>query len=348
MDGLTFPLDREILVQRAYEASLKPGDVVLDVGAHLGRHTFPLARCIGPTGWVHAFEPVPGLRQAIEYALLTRHLDLSPRVQVYDCALGRESGDEEFVVVLDNLGYSGLKTRIYPGPVRLSRINVAVRTMDELFLELPGLAFIKIDAEGGELDILRGGSRCLTRFRPVIAFEFGTLSSASYQQTPWDMLDFLADHEYQVLRIDGQLMTPDEFARSAVDQDWCDYIAIPGENRAMLDRVQRTLISTHFDRPRLHGSLASARSLSQTIGQQPPFECFSRWIRPLARWAAGVVLALGRVLVNPQRRTLAAMLTAMDTMSQGLCAVETELLQTRKRVRELEAMIRENVTQSLD
>lgn len=41
----------------AYKRLIRPGDVVLDIGANIGVHTLPLANCAGPHGHVYAFEP---------------------------------------------------------------------------------------------------------------------------------------------------------------------------------------------------------------------------------------------------------------------------------------------------
>jgi hypothetical protein len=46
------------------QSFLRPGDVVLDVGAHLGSHTIAFAHMVGPGGAVHAFEPQAGAWRA--------------------------------------------------------------------------------------------------------------------------------------------------------------------------------------------------------------------------------------------------------------------------------------------
>src|SRR6516165_8333277 len=70
-DGVMHPLpiDYERLLQEAYEAFLSPGDIVVDVGAHLGRHTVPLSRCVSPGGQVFAVEPLPACRERLQQTL---------------------------------------------------------------------------------------------------------------------------------------------------------------------------------------------------------------------------------------------------------------------------------------
>lgn len=48
----------EQAVRRVYSAILSQGDIVFDIGAHLGKHTLPMAELVGPTGRVLAFEPI--------------------------------------------------------------------------------------------------------------------------------------------------------------------------------------------------------------------------------------------------------------------------------------------------
>src|SRR5262249_61803714 len=151
MDGsLRVPPDYEVLVQCVYQALLRPGDVAFDVGAHLGRHAFPMARCVGPTGRVLAFEPLPGC-----LAALRRGQD--DRVEIHDCALGASAGEAELVVAVDLPSYSGLRERIYDQPTRLERLPVRVRTLDEMTTGLSSLRLGKSDVDGGAKDDVRGG-----------------------------------------------------------------------------------------------------------------------------------------------------------------------------------------------
>lgn len=51
--------DYERMLERFYCQVLQNGDIAVDVGAHIGRHTFPMASSIGTRGLVYAFEPLP-------------------------------------------------------------------------------------------------------------------------------------------------------------------------------------------------------------------------------------------------------------------------------------------------
>jgi len=231
-------VDYEARVQAIYESLLRPGDVAVDVGAHMGRHLIPMARCVAPTGRILAFEPLPMCRESLAVAFDREWADLWPVVTIHGCALGDRSGQTEFVVAREAIGYSGLKEREYDVATTLERIPIEIRRLDEFALDLASLAYIKIDAEGGELHILHGAAEILARFRPVVTFEFGARSIGEYGITVQGMADFWIEREYRIFDILGRpLATRDAFAESATVQSVWDYVALPGEAASLAERV---------------------------------------------------------------------------------------------------------------
>jgi FkbM family methyltransferase len=230
----------EDIIERVYRAILRPGCRVIDIGASVGRHTLGLADCVYPDGLVIAFEPLPSCRANLEklfreqesHRLLRRQVVLSP------IALAAQPATAEFVHAVDVPGWSGLKERIYDGPTRTERIKVKVETIDRMLADLKRCDFIKIDAEGGEYDALRGGEQLLTRCRPVVAFEFGANSCTAYGLTTNDMAQFWARLRYRIVDANGNLLSESEFAQSAIDQRVWDYFAIPGERRNLITIIQ--------------------------------------------------------------------------------------------------------------
>ncbi len=219
------PPDYEAVVQRVYEAVLDRGDLALDVGAHLGRHTFPMAASVGPAGRVLAFEPLDDCRRQLLAELRADSAGSAQRTAVYGWALGRERGHAEFVVALDFPAYSGLRERVYDAPTRIQKRHVRLETIDRMFVPFSRgwiwsrrrrLRFIKIDAEGGEYHILLGAKRTICRNRPVIAFEFGANSIGEYGFEPRELSRYLASVGYSVVDILGRDVSDENvFASSA-------------------------------------------------------------------------------------------------------------------------------------
>lgn len=242
-------MDYEAQVQKVYETLLKPGDAAIDVGAHMGRHLIPMARCVAPTGRILAFEPLPACREALAVEFDKTWAELRPVVAIHGCALGDRSGRTEFVVAREAPAYSGLKERKYDVATTLERIPIDVRCLDEFALDLPSLAYIKIDAEGGELHILRGAAKTLELFRPAVTFEFGASAIGEYGITVLDMADFWFEREYRIFDILARpLVTREAFAESATTQSVWDYVALPDEARVLAERVLPELRSARYAR----------------------------------------------------------------------------------------------------
>lgn len=140
------------------------GGVAVEVGANLGTHTLVLARSVGPSGWVVAYEP-----QRIVFQALCANLALNSLTQVdaRQSAVGAEPGQ----VLIPDIDYhrpgnfGGVEVSAFASghPVRKVRLD------DDL--DLARLDLIKIDVEGMELDVLRGADRLLRRFQPVLYLE---------------------------------------------------------------------------------------------------------------------------------------------------------------------------------
>lgn len=155
----------------------------IDVGAFQGgmlRHLFRLA----PSGRHIAFEPVPENARRLELAF--------PRAQVHACALGDVQGNATFYEALTHPALSGLQRRAKDLPNEPVReIQVPVDTLDRRVPSDLSIAFVKVDVEGGELGVFRGGIETLRRSRPVVVFECG-LGGADYFGTkPQEIFDLI-------------------------------------------------------------------------------------------------------------------------------------------------------------
>lgn len=141
------------------DAILSEGDVVVDIGANHGAYALPMARRVGPTGKVRAFEPAHDTARRLRASAGLNGLEW---LVVEQKALGEHPG----TVTLSH-GSSPELHQIGSGPGE----QVEVRRLDDYALELGGLSFVKLDAEGFEEPILRGGRALLTTEQPVVMFE---------------------------------------------------------------------------------------------------------------------------------------------------------------------------------
>ncbi len=135
------------------------GGVCLDVGANVGNHALAFAPHFHR---VLAFEPHP--RTA---ALLRANAMLAANVEVLELALSDHDGRALLAAPAGNAGMAKLQ-----GEGASSGTPVALRRLDGLAqLTAQRVAMIKIDVEGHEAAVLRGGAELLRRDRPVVVFE---------------------------------------------------------------------------------------------------------------------------------------------------------------------------------
>lgn len=178
---------------------VKPQMITLDIGANIGYFTMLMAHLVGSQGRVHAFEPNPDVLRKLEGNIALNSALRDGRITVHGVALGMEEGEAEFFC--PNPGYEGaggLK-RTLRAPVA-KVIRVPVQTIDG-FISARGIQkvdFIKMDIEGGELDVLRGGDRLLAELRPTILFEAFELNTAPYGYRVFEILSFLEQRGYLV------------------------------------------------------------------------------------------------------------------------------------------------------
>jgi len=140
-------------VQRFLERNVTPGDVVYDVGAHIGFFSVCAAR-LGAV--VYAFEPVPE-----NAARLRENVSLNDlEIHVVEAAVWGEDGSVELVP-----GDSDFESRAAPGT------GVPSVSLDSFAEREPEPALIKVDVEGAETEVLRGARRILAQARPVLVCE---------------------------------------------------------------------------------------------------------------------------------------------------------------------------------
>jgi FkbM family methyltransferase len=221
-------MDYEAKVQQVYEAILRPGMGGIDVGAHVGRHSLEMVRCVAPGGYVMMFEPLPDQFAALQ-SCIQADLTLSKHAEVHPFALSDVSGQTEFCVAVDAPGYSGIRERRYDVPTRVKRITVPLARLDDVAGHMKRVDYIKIDTEGAEWNVLKGAPRTLDRHRPVVTFEFGENSYSAFNVDPAEVFQFFALKSFTVLDILGRQLDQEAFCSSSIRQNVWDYIAVPNE-----------------------------------------------------------------------------------------------------------------------
>jgi len=144
---------------------IRPGNHMVDIGANYGVYTLSAAKLVGPEGSVTAFEPsretAAWLRRSIE-------ANGFGNIHVVEAAVSDRAGHGS-MLTSEN---SELNRLAEPGEGSVGE-SVALTTLDDALRELtwPRIDFVKIDAEGHEMNVIQGGRRFFETRSPLVMLE---------------------------------------------------------------------------------------------------------------------------------------------------------------------------------
>jgi FkbM family methyltransferase len=176
---------------------VRPGDSVIDVGANLGWYTLTLAQALGPNGRVFAFEPRSDIFAQLERSV--KDNGFTDRCTLYRIALGAEGGKRDLAwsPMEMNPGHSFILPEGGSPAPGLTRESVSFAPLDSIGIERR-IRLIKLDVEGAEPDVLRGGRGLIARDRPIIVCEvFPKWLRRSGSTDTYSMLHLLDDLDYR-------------------------------------------------------------------------------------------------------------------------------------------------------
>jgi FkbM family methyltransferase len=209
---------------------LRDGDVAIDIGAHTGDTTVPMALACGPAGLVVAVEPNPHVFRVLEEN--ARHNLNRAHILPLNVAATETDGEFEFHYWDASFGNGGYLSRLrnqrhgHRYPLRVT----GRRLEEELRQRIPGrlssLRLIKTDAEGYDAAVLRSMRRLIDETGPVLVSEVHGKLDASERIELWEQV---ARPGYRVHRyVGGNNPVGEELGRGDLRR-WphFDVVAIP-------------------------------------------------------------------------------------------------------------------------
>ncbi len=201
---------------------IQSGMTVIDVGANAGVYTFSAAKRVGSTGLVLAIEP---FSQCVGYLNETCRINQLDWVKV--CAGAASDRNGKAKLSLSSASELNELISEEEGQTRdaSSFEEVECFTLDSL-IEKYGVSrvdFLKIDAEGHELQVLKGCDRLLTEFAPIILYE----NIAGSQGSNLPVADYLRSIGYQLFRYQPYLQKLIPVDVNADIQGSLNIIALP-------------------------------------------------------------------------------------------------------------------------
>ncbi len=165
---------------------LKQDSNTVDIGCHKGE-ILQILIDLSPSGKHVAFEPLPDFFNFLKNKF-------GKVAKIYPYALSDQNGVTTFQHVRNAPAFSGIKKRQYlvDNP-EIEELEVQMKTLDDVLDPDVKIDFVKIDVEGGELAVLKGGKQILSKYQPYIVFECGLGASDYYGTSGKEIYNFLSN-----------------------------------------------------------------------------------------------------------------------------------------------------------
>ena len=173
-------------------------DTILDIGAHVGLYTVIFAKKSKIASMVYAFEPSKS-----NYTFLNKTIDLNdaPNVVSYNIALSNNTGQQDFYVNKD-IGFNA--NSLVKDSLSLNQKStktiIETISLDDFFEnnKISRVQLIKIDVEGAEEQVLKGGILSLRKFQPVIILALHPNSISKNGDSLLSIWNIIVDLGYEV------------------------------------------------------------------------------------------------------------------------------------------------------
>ena len=190
-------------LREIFRAVLPSEGVALDIGANIGWHTLLMARLVGARGRVLAAEANSSVREQL---LANLNLNRFSQVEVIPFAISDSEGTVEFYGPAADDADSGNGYMVPDSAATKPRsgiIRLETRRVDAIVAaaQLERLDLIKIDVEGFEWPVLRGGEETIAKFRPQIVFEYNAEYASRGGGSPAVVFEFFQRYRYRLFTI---------------------------------------------------------------------------------------------------------------------------------------------------
>ena len=211
---------------------LKPGDVVLDIGANVGSVSISLLKAQQDVGKIYAFEPLPDT-----FIKMKHNLELNGNPEkIHPVNVGMSNKAGTFVFYLPGAAEAAsMQPNMddyymwesvdghYTGVKKMDKVECKVTTLDEYVAEnnIGRVNFIKIDVEGNEKNVLTGGINVLKKYHPVVYCEMLRKHAARFGYHPNEIIEYMKSLGYSCYTLHvGELIPFAEMTEDTVETNF--------------------------------------------------------------------------------------------------------------------------------
>lgn len=196
LDYLWELYEKETVV--VFKKTIKPGMVVVDIGAHIGYFTRMFSKLVGTTGIVYAYEADPE-----NFSFLQKNTKHLSNVKIFPLAITDTQGTIDFYHYPDKAGCHSILSNV-PLDFRKEKISVPCEDLDSLITKqkIDRVDYIKMDIEGGETAALRGMKKLLENPLPItLVIEFAPAWIHAAGNSPLTFLQNLTARGFKIFAI---------------------------------------------------------------------------------------------------------------------------------------------------
>ena len=184
---------------------LSPGDVAIDIGAHTGDSTIPMALAVGKSGVVLALEPNPYV-----FPVLKKNCELNrDKMTIFPLPFAATPEDSVYEFEYSDAGFcnGGLHENVsrwkhgLAFKLKVTGKNLAAYLAREFPHLLPRIRYIKVDAEGYDLTVLSTLSDLIAKYHPFIRAEVFKWTRRPQRER---LFQFLAAAGYTIWRVENE------------------------------------------------------------------------------------------------------------------------------------------------
>ena len=200
-----------------FKNSIKPNMTIFDIGANVGLFSLTASAVLKNSGQIYAFEPAEEVYSDFQKNIALNNFQ---NIQLIQTGVSEKSGEITFNICEDN-AYNSINSK----PMRkvIRKITIPTTTIDDFCKQekIHQIDIIKVDTEGAEYFILKGGKNILSKDNaPILFLEYNTQILKEVELS--DIRNLLKDFGYSLYELRFGILKPFDPLLSST----CDIICL--------------------------------------------------------------------------------------------------------------------------